>query len=73
MSDSSEPVSGAVERETPPITERQVDKIDVIVQRLGALAQQHKSQELLDIQYRLWMLVRYLRHDEDLSQDDLDL
>jgi hypothetical protein len=62
------------ERQLPPVvSDRFVEKMQILVERINPLVYLYKSNELFDIHHELWMMTRVLKRDPDLSQEDVAL
>ena len=59
--------------ELPKLSERAIEKLEIMAERLNALGHRHQDGQILEIQHQLWLITRWLRNDEELSYDDIDL
>lgn len=62
---SEQPAASAI------VSERRIEQMQVLLERLDAKAIKHEDPEIRSIRDDLWLHIRVIRGDTDLSQDDI--
>ncbi len=55
------------------VPDRLIEKLEVLVDQILARAHAHQDPILHEVRHKLWLMTRVLRHDEELSFDDIDV
>ena len=62
-----------IELPVDTVSERLIEKLEVLAERILAKSRQHKDPEMMALHQNFWIIIRYLKKDEDISLADIDL